>query len=205
MVAQLPPRMPRQLDAAPAAQAQPTGDLGRASNRAGSRDQPSAAPARKLLPASLEQEAQEKARPVAGSASDALLATRDAVRTQSVERVSVVDGADRMVYSETRDRKGWRQPLAAQEALGDASRTGAEDGDRRWRGRAHRANVRRRARATGGDPAGGRTCFAYALRTRKSKRPGATTPAERLNRKAPQDSSNLSTVRETPTTRARAR
>ena len=26
--------------------------------------------------------------------------------------IAVIDGADRMVYGDTRDRKGWRQPLA---------------------------------------------------------------------------------------------
>ncbi|WP_409054118.1 hypothetical protein [Variovorax sp. GrIS 2.14] len=43
-------------------------------------------------------------------------------------RVSVIDGADRMVYSDVRDRKGWAQPLALNEALRDAAqRSGAGD------------------------------------------------------------------------------
>jgi hypothetical protein len=37
-------------------------------------------------------------------------------------RVSVIDGADRMVYSDVRDRKGWARPLAVNEALRDAGR-----------------------------------------------------------------------------------
>jgi hypothetical protein len=37
-------------------------------------------------------------------------------------RVAVIDGADRMVYSDVRDRKGWAQPLAVSEALRDAGR-----------------------------------------------------------------------------------
>jgi hypothetical protein len=43
-------------------------------------------------------------------------------------RLSVIDGADRMVYSDVRNRKGWAAPLAVNEALRDASqRSGARD------------------------------------------------------------------------------
>ena len=37
-------------------------------------------------------------------------------------RVSVIDGNDRMVYSDVRERRGWAQPLAVNEALREASR-----------------------------------------------------------------------------------
>lgn len=37
-------------------------------------------------------------------------------------RVSVIDGNDRMVYSDVRDRRGWAQPLAVNEALREAGR-----------------------------------------------------------------------------------
>jgi hypothetical protein len=38
-------------------------------------------------------------------------------------RLSVIDGADKLVYTDLRDRRGWRQALAADQALHDA-RTG---------------------------------------------------------------------------------
>lgn len=37
-------------------------------------------------------------------------------------RLSVIDGGDRMVYTDLRDRKGWAQPLVIDQALRDASR-----------------------------------------------------------------------------------
>lgn len=196
--------MPRQLDAAPAAQLQPTGDLGRPSNRAGTRDEPSAALARNLFRASLEREAREKARVIAGSTSDAGLATRESVRTQSVERVSVVDGADRMTYSETRGWQGWRQPLAAQEALRDARRRGAEDGDYAGKGarivqtfegeQAQQAAIPRV-----GGPASP-TRYALGRSSLLANNPGrAAQPQNSARSQQPQ------TVRETPATRARAR
>lgn len=37
-------------------------------------------------------------------------------------RLSVIDGGDRMVYIDLRDRKGWAQPLAIDQALRDAGR-----------------------------------------------------------------------------------
>ena len=37
-------------------------------------------------------------------------------------RVSVIDGANHMVYTDLRDRKGWVQPLAIDQALQDATR-----------------------------------------------------------------------------------
>jgi len=43
-------------------------------------------------------------------------------------RVSVIDGGDRMVYSDVRDRRGWAQPLAVNEAVREAGqRSGARD------------------------------------------------------------------------------
>jgi hypothetical protein len=196
--------MPRQLDAATAAQLQPTGDLGRQSNRAGSRDEPSAAPARNLSRASPEREAREKARLVAGSASDAGLATRDAIRTLSVERVSVVDGADRMMYTETRDRKGWRQPLAVQEALRDARRRGAEDGD--YAGKGARIvqtfegeHALQAAIPRVGGPA---SPTRYALGKASVRANNAGRAPQPQNSARPQQPQ---TVRETPATRARAR
>jgi len=36
-------------------------------------------------------------------------------------QVSVIDGGDQMIYSDTRDRRGWAQPLAASQALQDAN------------------------------------------------------------------------------------
>jgi hypothetical protein len=128
MVAQRPPK-PRQLDPSAAAQARPTSDVGHESNRAGGMDLASAAPPANVLSTRLEHEAGKRARPVAGSAPGDMFETRDAVWTRSVERVFVVDGADRMVYGEIRDRKGWRQPLAAHEALSEARRIGVGDGD----------------------------------------------------------------------------
>ena len=50
------------------------------------------------------------------------------IKTDVALRVSVIDGADRMVYSDVRDRKGWVQPLAVNEALRDAGqRSGGRD------------------------------------------------------------------------------
>ena len=37
-------------------------------------------------------------------------------------RVSVIDGADRLVYSDVRDRRGWKQPLAAEQAENEVRR-----------------------------------------------------------------------------------
>lgn len=37
-------------------------------------------------------------------------------------RLSIIDGGDRMVYTDLRDRKGWAQPLAIDQALRDAGR-----------------------------------------------------------------------------------
>ena len=37
-------------------------------------------------------------------------------------RLSVIDGGDRMVYTDLRDHKGWAQPLAIDQALRDAGR-----------------------------------------------------------------------------------
>jgi hypothetical protein len=125
MVARLPDCPSSPLDATAAATVRPTSEVGRGPKRAGGSDQPSAMPTKKLLPASLKREAGERARPVAGSASDPSRAT---IGGLLVERLSVIDVADRTVYSETRDRKGWRQPLAAEEAFSDARRRGGRDG-----------------------------------------------------------------------------
>ena len=201
MVAQPQAPKSRQLDASTAAQERPTSDLGRGSNRTGGTDQPLAAPAKKLFPASLQHEAREKARPVAGSASDALRATREGTRTLSVERVSVVDGADRMVYSETRDRNGWSQPLAAQEALGDANRTGGGIGARGGEGARivqtfEGEQERQAAIARAGAPA---APTPYALGK-------ASVLANNAGRAAQTQSARQQlsrSVRETPTTRTR--
>jgi hypothetical protein len=42
------------------------------------------------------------------------------VREEVAVRLSVIDGADRMLYSDLRDRKGWEQPLSVQQVLKDA-------------------------------------------------------------------------------------
>ncbi len=42
-------------------------------------------------------------------------------------RISVIDGADRMVYRDARDAKGWRQPLALGSAENDARRRNRGD------------------------------------------------------------------------------
>ena len=46
---------------------------------------------------------------------------RDTAKEEVALRVSVIDGSDRMVYTDLRDRKGWAQPLAVNQALRDAS------------------------------------------------------------------------------------
>ncbi|MGJ7497862.1 hypothetical protein ACSFA8_22660 [Variovorax sp. RT4R15] len=46
---------------------------------------------------------------------------RDTAKEEVALRVSVIDGGDRMVYTDLRDRKGWAQPLAMNQALRDAS------------------------------------------------------------------------------------
>lgn len=43
-------------------------------------------------------------------------------------RVSVVDAADRLLYVDLRDRRGWQQPLAAGSAEGEARHRGKSDG-----------------------------------------------------------------------------
>jgi hypothetical protein len=199
MVAQRPPLKPRQLDASIAAQARPVSDLGRESKRA-DMDQASAAPPNNLSPARLAREARETARRVAGPASGDLLATRDAVRTCTVERVSVVDGADRMVYSEIRERKGWRQPLAAHEALSDARRRGGGDGDHAGEGarivQTFEGAHERQARASqaGGPP----SATPYALGK-------ATVLANNSGRLSHSQSSARQQPSHTPPTRARTR
>ena len=44
------------------------------------------------------------------------------------EITAVIDGADRLVYSDLRDRKGWRLPLAESEALAEVRRHRVGDG-----------------------------------------------------------------------------
>lgn len=41
------------------------------------------------------------------------------VRPEVVVRVSVIDGADHLVYVDVGDRRGWKQPLAAQEVASE--------------------------------------------------------------------------------------
>lgn len=47
---------------------------------------------------------------------------RHSGRDDVAVRVSVIDGSDQMVYSDVRDRRGWTQPLAVNEALRGAGR-----------------------------------------------------------------------------------
>ena len=202
MVAQRPPLKPRQLDASIAAQVRPVSDLGRGSNRTGDRDQASAAPLNNFSPARLMREARETGRRVAGPASGDLLVTRDAVRTRSVERVSVVDGGDRMVYSESRDRRGWRQPLAAHEALSDARRRGGGDGDQAGEGARivqtfEGANERHAMASRAAGPASP-TPYARGKATVLANNSG---PLSQSQSSASQQLSR--TLREAPTTRAR--
>lgn len=197
MVAQRPPLKPRQLDASIAAQVRPVSDLGRGSNRAG-RDQASATLPNNLSPARLARE--ETAPRVAGPASGDSLAMREAVRTRSVERVSVVDGADRMVYSEIRDRKGWRQPLAAHDALDDARRRGGGDGDHAGEGARivqtfEGANERQARASRAGGPA---SPTPYALGK-------ATVSTNNSGRLPHSRSSARQQLSHTPSTRARTR
>lgn len=44
------------------------------------------------------------------------------------ELTAVIDGADRLAYSDLRDRKGWRLPLAESEALAEVRRHRSGDG-----------------------------------------------------------------------------
>ena len=199
MVAQRPPLKPRQFDASIAAQARPVSDLGRESKRA-DMVLASAATPNNLSPARLAREARETARRVAGSASGDSLATRDAVRARSVERVSVVDGADRPVYSEIRDRKGWRQPLAAHDALDDARRRGGGDGDHAGEGARivqtfEGANERQARVSRAGGPA---SPTPYALGK-------ATVLANNSGRLSHSQSSARQQLSHTPSTRERTR
>ncbi len=53
-------------------------------------------------------------------------------KDQVVEKIQVVDGADRLAYSDTRDNRGWRRPLAAEDAmttLRSRDRAAAEHGE----------------------------------------------------------------------------
>lgn len=43
-------------------------------------------------------------------------------RPEVVVRVSVIDGADRLVYVDMRDRVGWKQPVAAEQVASELSR-----------------------------------------------------------------------------------
>lgn len=204
MVAQLPPVKSRELDASAAAHIRAISDLGRGSNHVG-RDQPSAVPARELFAASLKEVGERnRPRPVTGSASDALLVARDMVSTLSVERVSVVDGADRMAYSETRDRKGWKQPLVAREALSDAGRRGG--GDRAHSGEGacivltfEGQQERHAAIPRAGAPASP-TRYTLGKERVVVKNHGRASQLQSSARQQP-----LQTVRETPTIRARTR
>jgi hypothetical protein len=51
------------------------------------------------------------------------------VRPEVAVRVSLIDGADRLVYVDVRDARGWKQPLAIQEAASELRhRPSAVDG-----------------------------------------------------------------------------
>ena len=43
-------------------------------------------------------------------------------RPEVAVRVSVIDGADRLVYVDIRDRRGWKQPLAAEQVASELRR-----------------------------------------------------------------------------------
>ena len=66
-------------------------------------------------------------------AAQGLMASGSSRSAQPNERAAVVDGADRLVYSNRRNENGWRQPLAEREALDEARRhrlgNGSESGD----------------------------------------------------------------------------
>jgi hypothetical protein len=66
-------------------------------------------------------------------AAQGFMASASSRNAQPNERAAVVDGADRLVYSNRRDGKGWRQPLLERDALNEARRhrlgDGAESGD----------------------------------------------------------------------------
>ena len=131
------------------------------------------------------------------STSEAARPVRQGVRTQSLERVSVIDGADRMVYSDIRDRKGWRQPLAAHEALSDANRSSGGSGGKGARiVQTIEGEQEQVANPRAGEPA---VSSRYALG--KASVLTDTGRASQPQSRARQQPSE--TVRETPTARAR--
>jgi len=52
--------------------------------------------------------------PAAEASSDG-----SSLRPRSAVRIAVIDAADHMVYSDVRDRRGWQQPLSANEAVSE--------------------------------------------------------------------------------------
>lgn len=60
----------------------------------------------------------ERRVPIRGDAGVDLRSARPEV----IVRFSVVDGADRLVYVDTRDRRGWKQPLAAEQVASELRR-----------------------------------------------------------------------------------
>lgn len=66
------------------------------------------------------------ARNVVGSGKKAGPASANETRsgTDFAARISVIDAADRMVYSDLRDRRGWQQPLAVGQAVNDVRHGG---------------------------------------------------------------------------------
>jgi len=192
MAVKRPLHNPLQLETSAVAQVRPTSDVGHEGNRVGGVDLASAASPTDLLPARSELAGLgERAQPLVGSASGNMFETRDAVRTRSLERASVVDGADRVVYSAIRDSQGWRQPLATREALNDTRRRGAGGGEQIGEGA-------RIVRTLEGGPLTP-TPYATGKATVLANSSGRLSQQHSSTRQLPQ------TFRDAATTRARAR